>query len=338
MTLTRTESDDHPTIESPVVKRTDLDADFEEELDHLPDEDFDDDDDEQDDDLDDFDDDDEDENDELPSTVSEAQQIVATEDEATVERVAGRWKQYWEIARTPDLNPKAKLMAAARVSFAPEFRRNTGISLAVIAAIALLMLASAATPVESRNNDTATQPPVPTEVTPGTPNAEGGAPTQGVVVQTVENGVPTTIPATQEQQAGFTGQHIVQQGENLFRIAQRYNVDLDTLAAYNGITDPNRIYINQVINIPPVAGQPQSAVEAPVAQPVISSTGLERSTDVRELGQMVGVNRYCLNQGDTLSQVARMFNVSVEQLQAWNGIADPNRIMMGDIIWVGQPN
>jgi LysM repeat protein len=44
--------------------------------------------------------------------------------------------------------------------------------------------------------------------------------------------------------------HVVQRGENLFRIALRYGVSYPVLAQVNGIIDPNRIYVGQVLNLP----------------------------------------------------------------------------------------
>src|SRR5262245_55538862 len=44
--------------------------------------------------------------------------------------------------------------------------------------------------------------------------------------------------------------HTVQPGENLFRIALRYGIDMNTLAAANGITDPTRIFVGQTLTIP----------------------------------------------------------------------------------------
>jgi LysM repeat protein len=44
--------------------------------------------------------------------------------------------------------------------------------------------------------------------------------------------------------------HVVQPGENLFRIALRYNLNYVYLASYNSIANPNAIYVGQVIRIP----------------------------------------------------------------------------------------
>lgn len=55
----------------------------------------------------------------------------------------------------------------------------------------------------------------------------------------------TPAPTTGEQV------HVVQAGENLFRISLRYGFTVQELAAYNNIPDPSRIYVGQVIRIPP---------------------------------------------------------------------------------------
>ncbi len=45
--------------------------------------------------------------------------------------------------------------------------------------------------------------------------------------------------------------HIVQAGENLFRISLQYDLSFETVAAYNGIPWPYTVYVGQVIKIPP---------------------------------------------------------------------------------------
>jgi murein DD-endopeptidase MepM/ murein hydrolase activator NlpD len=44
--------------------------------------------------------------------------------------------------------------------------------------------------------------------------------------------------------------HIVKKGENLFRIAKTYSIDMNDIAKLNGITDPSRIEVGQPIFIP----------------------------------------------------------------------------------------
>jgi len=45
--------------------------------------------------------------------------------------------------------------------------------------------------------------------------------------------------------------YVVQRGDNLYRIALRYNLSYVYLAQYNGIANPSRIYVGQTLRIPP---------------------------------------------------------------------------------------
>ncbi len=56
----------------------------------------------------------------------------------------------------------------------------------------------------------------------------------------------TAVPPSSEERT-----HVVQAGENLFRIGLQYGFTVDELAAYNGITNPNVLDVGQVIKIPP---------------------------------------------------------------------------------------
>jgi lysozyme len=49
--------------------------------------------------------------------------------------------------------------------------------------------------------------------------------------------------------------YVVQRGDRLSRIAQRYGISMSVLAQVNGISDPNRIYAGQVLVIPEVTIQ-----------------------------------------------------------------------------------
>jgi LysM repeat protein len=66
-----------------------------------------------------------------------------------------------------------------------------------------------------------------------------------------QGGAPST-PSTGGQTTPSTtpGMHTVAAGENLYRIALRYNMTWTTLAAANGITNPDFIVVGQVLQIP----------------------------------------------------------------------------------------
>ena len=118
-----------------------------------------------------------------------------------------------------------------------------------------------------------------------------------------------TVPAPQPvQHVGYpaTGTYIVQPGDTLSGIASRYGTTDQNLAAINGIGDPNRINVGQVLK---VTGQPTSE------------------------------NTYFVQAGDTLSGIAAKFGTTVSNLVNRNGIANPNVIYPGQKIYLtGQSN
>jgi LysM repeat protein len=65
---------------------------------------------------------------------------------------------------------------------------------------------------------------------------------------------PTPVPpptgVTPVPPPGVPYQHVVQPGENLFRIALRYNMTWDVLARANGLWYPNLVFSGQVLVIP----------------------------------------------------------------------------------------
>ncbi len=100
--------------------------------------------------------------------------------------------------------------------------------------------------------------------------------------------------------------HIVQPGETLYRIALRYNVTVEQLAAVNGITNPSRIYVGQVLIIP-------------------GGTGADSVT---------GTTTYTVVRGDTLYSIARRFDTTVDRLVALNGLTNPSMLVVGQVLIV----
>jgi LysM repeat protein len=123
--------------------------------------------------------------------------------------------------------------------------------------------------------------PVTSPTTEGTlmasPTAEGtlmasptaeGTPT---TIPTSPPGVPTPTPTpTSTTPPGTSAPivHIVQRGENLFRIALRYNTTVEAITAANGISNPQLIYVGQKLTIPQGGGTtPPDGGRTHVVQP-----------------------------------------------------------------------
>lgn len=60
--------------------------------------------------------------------------------------------------------------------------------------------------------------------------------------------------------------HVVRRGETLSSIGRRYGVSVRDLAAYNNISNPDRIWVGQVLRIPP-AGRPTVTPPRPTPTP-----------------------------------------------------------------------
>jgi LysM repeat protein len=64
------------------------------------------------------------------------------------------------------------------------------------------------------------------------------------------------------------GNHTVASGENLFRISQFYCVTMEELIALNGITDPNQLFVGQVLLLPMNACEGEGSTRPPTNQPL----------------------------------------------------------------------
>ena len=79
------------------------------------------------------------------------------------------------------------------------------------------------------------------------------APGSVVLTSTPEVTVAETAvapPPTQEPPSAAGGTHVVQAGENLYRIGLQYGCSAEQMAAHNGIANAGQISVGQVLQIP----------------------------------------------------------------------------------------
>jgi membrane-bound lytic murein transglycosylase D len=95
---------------------------------------------------------------------------------------------------------------------------------------------------------------------------------------------------------------IVRRGETLWTIARRHGMNVNTLAMMNGL-------------------QPSDALRAGQRIRVSSGTGSTHAVRRRV--------EYTVREGDTMTEIARLFQCSVPQLLAWNGLSSHSRIQAG---------
>jgi len=144
--------------------------------------------------------------------------------------------------------------------------------------------------------------PTPEPTTPPTefPTAE---PTAELLSPEPTSEQAAAPPATVAGETTYT----VQPGDNLYRIAMRFGMRFETLATYNNIVNPHRIYVGQVIRIP-----------GGTTPPLTPTPGGETS--------------YTVQPGDNLFRIAMRFNLSYVYLASYNGISNPHRIYVGQTL------
>ena len=125
----------------------------------------------------------------------------------------------------------------------------------------------------------------------------------GQTIKVPTSGVAATAKATE------VITHIIEKGENLDRIAKRYNISARTLQTYNNIRNVKRLQIGQALKVP-----------------LPSSNVLAKTQEKRML-------TYQVKRGDSLSKIASTFGVSVNQLKKWNNVKG-SRIYPGSRIKV----
>jgi LysM repeat protein len=147
------------------------------------------------------------------------------------------------------------------------------------------------------------------------PGAQGATPT----ATTQATPTPTSTPT------GTTTTYVVQPGDTLTRIAQRFGTTVQAILAANPqITNPNLIYAGQVIEIP--GGQAVTPTPTPTTTPV-TPTPTPTSTPSGT------TTTYVVQPGDTLTRIAQRFGTTVQALLAANPqITNPNLIYAGQVI------
>ncbi len=106
--------------------------------------------------------------------------------------------------------------------------------------------------------------------------------------------------------------HVVEPGETLSEIAKTYGVGMDALMALNGIADADALVVGQRLTLPE---QDDGIADLPA--PAAATAGT-----------------YTVQAGDSLSQIAKDFGVTLDALLTANGIGDADRVIVGQVLAV----
>ena len=133
----------------------------------------------------------------------------------------------------------------------------------------------------------------------------------------VEIGSRLTVPGSTVQ-AG-SGRHLVSSGETLSGIASRYNVRPRDLMALNGLADADHVELGQTLTLPSSAVVP---AKRPKPAPITV---------------VAGAGEHTVAKGQTLTQIARAYEIPVASLININQLEDPNKVEIGTRLYLKAP-
>lgn len=117
------------------------------------------------------------------------------------------------------------------------------------------------------------------------------------------------IPNTENPNEGINTETVfytVQSGDTLSEIANRYGTTVQELVDINNITNPNLIYPGETIRV--------------------TTNSTVHGSETRGTGSIV----YTVQRGNTLSQIANAYGVTVSHIVEINNITNPNLIYPGE--------
>lgn len=117
----------------------------------------------------------------------------------------------------------------------------------------------------------------------------------------------SAVAASTEEPATRSTRHKVKNGDSIYSIAKRYNTTAKQLMAQNGLKN-NRLHNGQMLNV---------AATASTNKPVRIATRIASKT------------RYTVKRGETLTSIAKKFNIAASDLQRWNNLNGKRALMPG---------
>ncbi|GHA71179.1 membrane-bound lytic murein transglycosylase D [Pontibacter akesuensis] len=133
-------------------------------------------------------------------------------------------------------------------------------------------------------------------------------------------------PAPAQPQTGKPTTHIVKQGETLYGISRMYAVTINDLTEWNKLGDA-----------PLKLGQ-ELLIAEPLQQPETKSVFRDEEDPEALPATLLSTNSsyHTVAAGETLYQLSRKYNVSLDQLRQWNSLTD-NNLKLGQELRVKAP-
>lgn len=127
--------------------------------------------------------------------------------------------------------------------------------------------------------------------------------------------IPTSSTTTQEEICTGSIIYTVKRGDTLSAIAKKYNTTVSELVSLNNIKNPNLIYVNQKIRI-----------RNRICNMTVGGSNNSNTNNNNYY------KSYVVKKGDTLWEISRRYNVTINQLVEINNIKNPNLIYPGQTL------
>lgn len=143
--------------------------------------------------------------------------------------------------------------------------------------------------------------------------------------------------------------HVVQPGETLWVISQKYGIRLAALKSKNRIRQDSELKPGMVLNLREPRKRGVEIPIIPLAQPTSQSETLvtssetrpsEVSTPSKEVSTVQSPPQritHTVSQGETLFAISKRYGVSVDEVKSWNSIGSQNIITIGQKLVILKP-
>lgn len=123
--------------------------------------------------------------------------------------------------------------------------------------------------------------------------------------------------------------YTVQPGDILSLIAQRYGTSVHELMAMNAISDPNLIYVGQVLKLPGCTAAPSAPAGPPANAPAGPPADAPAVEQPAPAPAPAAHRTHTVAPGETLGYICNLYGVDVNTLANVNNIANVNFIYVG---------
>jgi LysM repeat protein len=151
-----------------------------------------------------------------------------------------------------------------------------------------------------------------------------------------------TVQAAQTTQEGGAQTYMVKAGDTMTKIASTLGVTIPDLEKVNGLAGNAVLQVGQILKVPvQVAAQAATTVQSEAGKVVASVTQSPAASGVNAgstnpttaaPAESGPTTNYTVVKGDNPWKIAKKFKISQEDLMKANGITDPKKIQIGQVL------